>query len=60
MHAFCVPLNFAVFKIRKTASKTLKEEQHGQPKDEEFEAFERVTLLFLQKLLKSFLMSKYL
>ena len=40
-------LKFADFKINKTVSKDLIEEDHGQSKNEGFEAFERVILFLL-------------
>ena len=53
--AFSETLNFAVFKIFKTASIILNEEQHEQPKNEELETFKRVILLFLLMFFESFL-----
>ena len=40
-------LKFVVFKIDKTETKNLNEEEHGQSKNEDFEAFKRVILLLL-------------
>lgn len=54
MYAFSDRLKFVVFKIEKTAWKNLNDEEHKQPKNEESEAFQRVTLLRLQKFFKKF------
>ena len=43
-------LKFKVFKIKKTAWKNLNDEKHRQSENRELEAFERVIILFLERI----------